>query len=239
VQGDERDVMIFSTTFGLDSIGQFKRFFGPINREGGEKRLNVAVTRAKKKIFIVTSLPVSQISDVFASAGSRKATKVTGRDYLQAYMRYAEAVSKNDHQTREVVERQLEELAKMAGFSAAGPEANLDFDSEFEVAVFDALTKHGLTVDQQVGDSGFRIDLAVRHPKMVDTYALGIECDGRSYHSSFTARARDIWRQQILESRGWTIHRIWSTNWWMDPDAEVAKILSRIRNISPSPEPNS
>jgi very-short-patch-repair endonuclease len=239
VQGDERDVMIFSTTFGLDSIGQFKRFFGPLNREGGEKRLNVAVTRAKKKIFIVTSLPVSQISDVFASTGSRKATKVSGRDYLQAYMRYAEAVSKDDNQTREVVERQLEELAKMAGFSIVGAESNLDFDSEFEVAVFDALTKHGLTVDQQVGDSGFRIDLAVRNPKRDDTYALGIECDGRSYHSSFTARARDIWRQQILESRGWTIHRIWSTNWWMDPDAEVAKILSRIQSMDPSTEPNS
>ena len=94
VQGDERDAMIFSTTFGLDSTGQFKRFFGPLNRDGGERRLNVAVTRAKKKIFIVTSLPVSQISDVFASAGSRKATKVTGRDYLQAYMRYAEAVQR-------------------------------------------------------------------------------------------------------------------------------------------------
>jgi very-short-patch-repair endonuclease len=237
VQGDERDAMIFSTTFGLDSNGQFKRFFGPLNREGGEKRLNVAVTRAKKKIFIVTSLPVSQISDVFASAGSRKATKVTGRDYLQAYMRYAEAVSKDDHQTREVIERQLGELAKMAGFSVAGASPNLDFDSEFEVAVFEALTKRGLKVDQQIGDSGFRIDLAVRYPQREDRYALGIECDGRSYHSSFTARARDIWRQQILESRGWRIHRIWSTNWWMDPDAEVAKIVSRIESMELPPDP--
>jgi very-short-patch-repair endonuclease len=169
---------------------------------------------------------------VFSSAGSRAVTKVTGRDYLQAYMRYAEAVSCGDQQSREMVEQQLGELAKMAGFSIAGTEATLDFDSEFEVAVFDALTKHGLKVDQRVGDSGFRIDLAVRHPKKDDAYVLGIECDGRAYHSKFTARARDIWRQQILESRGWTIHRIWSTNWCMDPDAEVAKILSRVDSIA-------
>ncbi len=83
VQGDERDVMIFSTTFGLDPTGQFKRFFGPLNKEGGERRLNVAVTRAKKKIFIITSLPVSQISDAFSSAGARSGATRTGRDYLQ------------------------------------------------------------------------------------------------------------------------------------------------------------
>jgi len=237
VQGDERDVMIFSTTFGLDPTGQFKRFFGPLNREGGEKRLNVAVTRAKKKIFIVTSLPVSQISDVFASTGSRAASKVTGRDYLQAYMRYADAVSSEDRKTREIVEQQLGELARMSGFAVGHADAVLDFDSDFEISVFDALTKKGLKVDQQVGDSGFRIDLAVRHPSNADLYALGIECDGRAYHSSFTARARDIWRQQILESRGWKIHRIWSANWCMDPEAEIDKILELLNKMDRMPAP--
>ena len=233
VQGDERDVMIFSTTFGTARDGQFKRFFGPINKEGGERRLNVAVTRARKKIFVVTSLPVAQISDIFSAAGSRTGpTRVTGRDYLQAYMRYASAVSSSDHKGRDSVEKQLGELAKMAGFSAPKEPTNLDFDSEFEISVYEALTKRGLTIDQQVGDSGFRIDLAVRHPDRPGTYLLGIECDGRAYHSQFTARARDIWRQQILEARGWKIHRIWSTNWWMDPEAEISKILLRIKSAT-------
>ncbi len=228
VQGDERDIMIFSTTFGYDQQGQFKRFFGPLNAEGGERRLNVAVTRAKKRIYVVTSLPVAQISDVFGAAGSRPATRVSGRDYLQAYMRYAEAVCEDNHKLRETVEKQLGELGKMAGISARQPDHPPDFDSDFELSVYEALTKQGLRVDQQVGDSGFRIDLAIRHPKREDCYVLGLECDGRTYHSQFTARARDIWRQQILESRGWRIHRIWSTNWWLDPQAEVDKVLARI-----------
>jgi very-short-patch-repair endonuclease len=147
-------------------------------------------------------------------------------------MRYAEAVSDSDPQNREMVEQLLGELSKMAGLAATGPKATLDFDSDFEVAVFEALTKTGLRVDQQIGDSGFRIDLAIQHPSANDRYILGIECDGRTYHSQFTARARDIWRQQILESRGWKIHRIWSTNWWMDPDAEIAKILSRVAALT-------
>ncbi|HEY1799470.1 MAG TPA: AAA domain-containing protein [Terriglobales bacterium] len=232
VQGDERDVMIFSTTFGRDQSGQFKRFFGPLNKEGGERRLNVAVTRAKKKIFVLTSLPIAQISDIFGATGSRTGpNRVTGRDYLQAYMRYAEAVSASDHKSRDAIEKQLEELAKMAGFSSPKEPGNLDFDSEFEISVFEALTKCGLQIDQQVGDSGFRIDLAVRNPVRPESYVLGIECDGRTYHSQFTARARDIWRQQILESRGWKIHRIWSTNWWMDPETEISKIVSRVKHI--------
>jgi very-short-patch-repair endonuclease len=115
----------------------------------------------------------------------------------------------------------------MVGLSVPKEQVSLDFDFEFEVSVFEALTKRGFKIDQQVGDSGFRIDLAVRDPDGSDSYALGIEYDGRTHRSQFTARARDIWRQKILESRGWKIHRVWSTNWWMDPEAEVAKIYGK------------
>jgi len=231
VQGDERDVMIFSTTYGKDSSGQFRRFFGPLNAEGGERRLNVAVTRAKKKIYIVTSLPVAQISDLFGAAGSRQVgARVSGRDYLHGYMKYAQAVSSGDIVSLDIVQAEIAELAKLAGIPAGRDGATVDADSDFELSVRDALLQQGLLVDTQVGDSGFRIDLAIRDPKN-GGYVLGIECDGRTYHSAFTARARDIWRQQILETRGWNIHRIWSTNWWLDPEAEIQKIKLRVSSL--------
>jgi very-short-patch-repair endonuclease len=99
------------------------------------------------------------------------------------------------------------------------------FDSPFEQAVFDALTAKGLRLVTQVGCSGYRIDLAARDPEQPDRYVLGIECDGRSYHSSKTARDRDRLRQAHLESLGWTIHRIWSSDWFANPEREIEKTL--------------
>jgi very-short-patch-repair endonuclease len=106
-------------------------------------------------------------------------------------------------------------------------------DSLFEAEVRDALTALGHTTVSQVGESGFRIDLAVVHHANPERgYVLGIECDGKSYHSEWTARARDVWRQRILEQRGWKIHRIWSTNWWLDRDFELRKLVARIKSLT-------
>ncbi len=232
VQGDERDIMIFSTTYGRDSRGQFKRYFGPVNFEGGERRLNVAVTRAKKKIFILTSLPIEEISDIFSVSEHRPGTRVSGRDYLQAYMRYVRAVSTGDTASLVEVQKQAEELGTLAGVPTSTARSVVDADSDFETAVYDELVRKGFTVDTQVGDSGFRIDLAIKDPRDGHGFVLGIECDGRSYHSQFTARARDIWRQQILQGRGWNIHRVWSTNWWLDPEVEIDKIIATVQALS-------
>ncbi len=100
----------------------------------------------------------------------------------------------------------------------------VSFDSIFEEQVYDKLTRRGYHVDTQVGIEGYSIALAI---KKGDSYVLGIECDGRLYHNSKSARERDYHRQKYLESRGWCIHRIWSTSWWKHPELEITKI----RNI--------
>jgi very-short-patch-repair endonuclease len=228
VQGDERDVMIFSTTFGRDPQGQFRRFFGPINQQGGERRLNVAVTRAKKRNYVVTSMPLNEISDALASGGVPIGTSVSGRDYLHAYMQYVKAVSHHDVEAQRQALSVAGNLAATAGtLRTVGKEESL-----FEAEVRDALTKLGYSTEAQVGESGFRIDLAVVNSCPELGYVLGIECDGKAYHSEWSARARDVWRQQILEKRGWKIHRIWSTNWWLDRDFEIRKVVARIKSLT-------
>jgi very-short-patch-repair endonuclease len=227
VQGDERDIMIFSTTFGRDPQGQFRRFFGPINQFGGERRLNVAVTRAKKRNYVVTSMPLHEISDALAGGGAAVGAKISGRDYLHTYMQYVKAVSNHDADGQRQSLHVAGRLAAAAGTSSsAGKE-----DSLFEAEVRDALTALGYDTEAQVGESGFKIDLAIVHPNPELGYILGIECDGKAYHSEWSARARDVWRQRILERRGWKIHRVWSTNWWLDRDFEIKKLVARIKSL--------
>jgi very-short-patch-repair endonuclease len=227
VQGDERDIMIFSTTFGRDPQGQFRRFFGPINMQGGERRLNVAITRAKRRNYIITSMPLNEISDAAVVGGTTIGAKVSGRDYLQVYMQYVKAVSDQD------IDGQLQSLngaSRLAATAGTNPSAGKE-DSLFEAEVRDALTALGYVTEAQIGESGFKIDLAVLHPKPERGYVLGIECDGKAYHSEWSARARDVWRQRILEQRGWQIHRIWSTSWWLDRDFEMKKLTARIKSL--------
>ena len=133
VQGDERDVMIFSTTFGRDPQGQFRRFFGPINRQGGERRLNVAVTRAKKRNYVVTSMPLHEISDVLAGGGAPVGATVSGRDYLHTYMQYVKAVSNQDADAQR---QSLHVVGRLAASAGASPSAGKE-DSLFEAEVRD------------------------------------------------------------------------------------------------------
>ncbi len=227
VQGDERDVMIFSTTFGRDPQGQFRRFFGPINLQGGERRLNVAITRAKKRNYVVTSMPLHEISNALVGGGVPVGVRLSGRDYLHAYMQYVHAVSNRDADAQKQTLELAGRLATVAGTtSGAGKEESL-----FEAEVRDAITALGYQAEAQVGESGFRIDLAVLHPDAERGYLLGVECDGKAYHSEWSARARDVWRQQILERRGWRIHRVWSTNWWNDREGEIRRLQARIRSL--------
>ena len=205
VQGDERDVIIFSIGYAKNENGRLVRNFGWLNQRGGENRLNVAISRAKKKVHIVTSInPFDlQVED----------TKGEGPRILKKYLEYAFAVSAGN-----------KEVAKQVLLSFGDdtqPGETISFDSIFEEQVFDALSQRGYHVDTQVGIGGYSIDLAI---KKGDDYILGIECDGKLYHSAKSARERDYHRQKYLESRGWRIHRIWSTNWWKHPELEIQKI---------------
>ena len=199
VQGDERDRIIISIGYAHDEQGKFAMRFGPLNVQGGERRLNVAVTRAKEQVIVLSSIHATDIDLVRAqSAGAR---------LLRAYIDYAE-------HGMAALGRQIDD----GGMQEA--------DSPFETAVEEALRAQGLDVRRQVGCGGYKIDLAIVHPSEKGRYVLGIECDGATYHSSATARDRDRLRQEILESLGWTICRVWSTDWVRNPDSQVKRILA-------------
>lgn len=197
VQGDERDTIIFSIAYAKDAQGRLLLNFGPINHEGGERRLNVAVTRAKFNVQLVSSMHCSDID--------LSRTNSVGTRLLREYLDYAEngAVA-------------LERTISVNPYE--------QFDSEFELEVCEFLREKGFSVDTQVGCSSFKIDLALKHPHSSD-YVLAIECDGATYHSSRTARDRDRLRQDILERMGWRFYRIWSTDWFRNTSIEKERLL--------------
>ncbi len=197
VQGDEREVMFFSVGYGKDALGRMSMSFGPLNQKGGERRLNVAITRARSHVKLVSSiLPYDM--DV-------SKTQSRGVKLLKNYMEYAQD-------------------GPSAMFAHSAEEIESDFDSPFEEEVWNALVAEGFKVQKQVGCSGYKIDLAIVDSDKPGLYLLGIECDGASYHSGKTARDRDRLRQQVLENLGWRIHRIWSRDWIDNPKGEIEKI---------------
>ena len=163
VQGDERDVMIFSTTFGRNSSGGFRRNFGPVGQKGGERRLNVAVTRAKKQVIVVSSMPILEISERL-TAGPGLGAGFIPRDYLQLYLAYAKAVSEGDLNRKNHVLDLLKRPPKPA-------QVHGEPDSPLEDEVRKALEQVGHIVHSQIGESGFRIDLGVMHPDPVRVHA--------------------------------------------------------------------
>ena len=197
VQGDERDTIIFSVAYGIDAQGRLLHNFGPLNRIGGERRLNVAVTRAKCNVQLVSSMHYTDID--------LKRTSAEGAKLLREYIDFAE----NGNIA-------LERNIRVNPFE--------QFDSDFELEVCDFLRSNGFSVDTQVGCSGFRIDLGLKLPNSSD-YVLAIECDGATYHSSKNARDRDRLRQEILERMGWKFYRIWSTDWFRNKSLEQHRLL--------------
>ncbi len=209
VQGDERDTIIISIGYGKDAAGAFSLNFGPINAQGGEKRLNVAITRARWELVIVSSILASDIDE--------NRVQSLGPKLLRRYLAFAR------------------DGRLPLGTAAPAGES----ESPFERAVWEALRTRGMEVDRQVGTSRYRIDLAVKDPQNPGRYLLGIECDGATYHSSSVARDRDRLRQQILESLGWQIYRIWSTDWIRDPQGCLLRLVQRIDELKSSPAPIS
>ncbi|NLF02045.1 MAG: DUF4011 domain-containing protein [Anaerolineales bacterium] len=197
VQGDERDVMIFSVGYGRDRQGKMSLNMGPLNSEQGYRRLNVAITRARERVYLVSSI---SFGDIPEDPGKR-----SGVQALRAYLEYA-------------VTGQLRMATTIGGAS----------ESVFEEQVAEVLKARGYQVELQVGCSGYRIDMAVRHPERPGRYVIGVECDGATYHSSKTARDRDRLREQLLRDQGWTLYRIWSTDWFRSRDREIAKLVTAV-----------
>ena len=219
VQGDERDIIILGTTYGNEN-----RHYGPLStKELGRRRLNVAVTRAKSCMVVITSLNINSIPNEGERPDGGDAQTGKERWYLWKYLQYAQAVSDgNELQAGEIL-RNINPIAT-ATLNGEGPANN------FERQVGEFLQAQGLHVDYQVGQSGFSIDIGVKHNIDDPTYLCGVECDGRTYHSGWRARENDIWRQKILEDKGWRIERIWSDQWFSGSDAVWSRFIAQVRN---------
>ena len=209
VQGDERDVIIFSVGYAKNSEGRLMQRFGWLNNRGGENRLNVAISRAKKKIAIVTSFDPAdlQVDNV----------KNEGPRILKKYLQYARAVSDGNRDL-------ADSILKSFGDERWSKPDEID-RSNISDRVYSALTRKGYTVEKGVGIGGYQIDLAV---KQGNRYILGIECDSHLYSMDASTRERDYHRQKYLESRGWKIHRVWTPGMWKDPEREIAGIIAAI-----------
>ncbi|WP_264312864.1 DUF4011 domain-containing anti-phage protein Hhe [Pseudomonas putida] len=205
VQGDERDVIYISTTYGPMEIGgSVPQRFGPINGTDGWRRLNVLFTRSKKRMQVFASFSAS---DVVATGTSSRGVLAL-RDFLQ-----------------------FAESGQMPHVRETGKAS----DSDFEVAVIKELERHGYQCEPQVGVAGFFIDLAVRDPGQPGRYLMGIECDGAAYHSAKSARDRDRLRQSVLEQLGWRIRRIWSVDWFRNTRLQLEPILQELATLRTEP----
>jgi very-short-patch-repair endonuclease len=206
VQGDERDVILLSIGYGPTEPGAraMAMNFGPLNRQGGERRLNVAITRATTEVMVFASFDPGMIDLARTSAEAV-------RD-LRLYLDFA---------ARGPVA--LGESLRVARASA--------YESDFELALAVRLRRLGWTVRSQVGVSRFRIDLGIVDPAMPGRFLAGVECDGASYHASPSARDRDRVRQLVLEQLGWRLFRVWSTDFFLDPDAATAALDAKLRAL--------
>lgn len=195
VQGDERDIIYFSITFGRDAAGHTSMSFGPMNEQGGERRLNVAITRARQELVVFSTTRPEHMD--------LSRTKNQGVRDLKHFLEFAE------RGPRALLEA---DMGSVGGF-----------DSPFEKAVAAELSKKGWQVLTQIGVSSFRIDLGVVHPDAPGRFLAGVECDGATYHRSATARDRDKLREFVLRGLGWEIVRVWSTDWWIDAAGTAEK----------------
>lgn len=218
VQGDERDIILFSIGYARNEEGKVYNRFGLLNQKGGENRLNVAITRAREGIVVLSSIEPEELN----VAG----TAELGPKLFKSYLKYAKAVAHASLETIDAVVHEINENVSIQVKDEA-----LRFDSPFEEQVYKQLRNLGYDVTTQVGMSGYRIDMAIVHPDDPSRYILGIECDGAMYHSSQNAKERDVYRQAFLESRGWTIERIWSRNWWKSPGREIERIHERVKEL--------
>lgn len=199
IQGDERDVIFVSVGYGFDEEGKLTHNFGPLNKDGGERRLNVLVTRAKEKCVVFANFHSGDLKNI--TEGS-----AFGLRALKTFLEYAE------HRNLESLDSHTTEAS-----------------SPLESSIRSYLEEEGLEVHQQVGCAGYRLDMAVVDPEDPDRYLLGIECDGAMYHSAPVARDRDRLRQQILEGLGWNIYRIWSTDWYRNREESLNRLYMAIQ----------
>ena len=205
VQGDERDLIMLGIGYGPTEPGApvMSMNFGPLNKDGGWRRLNVAITRSRREMLVFTSFEPSMID-------LNRTNARAVRD-LKHFIEFAQ--------------RGPRALAEAVQGSVGG------YDSPFEEAVAQGLRRLGWQVVPQIGVSRFRIDLGIVHPDRPGDYLAGVECDGATYHSAATARDRDKVRGAILKGLGWNLVRLWSTEWWVDKEGALQKLHAALNEL--------
>ncbi len=217
VQGDERDIILFSTTFGYNAHGAFRRNFGALGQRGGERRLNVAITRARNKVIILTSMPIEKISD-FLDVG-RSPNKP--RDYLQAYLDFA---TKKSEGHIELARR----AAKLLSANKVGDHENSNANDAFVNSVKQVIVQFGFKVVSVNEGDAFDLDLAVENPE-TGLFSLGIECDAPYHHLLESAAAREIWRKNVLQRSVPKLHRISCFDWYHNRAEEERNLRNAIQ----------
>ena len=211
VQGDERDIIIFSIAYAKNELGKVNTMFGSLSIEGGENRLNVAITRAKSKIYVVTSIEPEELKV--------DASKYPGPKLLKTYLTYVRAVSNgNQEEVKTILSSFGESVATTQSFTSVLP---------IENQIATTLTKLGYKVDVDLGNSNSKISLAV-YDKVSDKYLLGIETDQSVLSSSTSVLERDVYRNNFLKSKGWKIFRVWSRDWWHNSNQVINNIVKTI-----------
>ena len=210
VQGDERDIIIFSTAYAPGDDGKIFAGFGALSAEGGENRLNVAITRAKSKVIIVTSIEPEELKVDGA--------KNLGPRLLREYLAYARAVSDGNKEEVKLILSRLDTSEKK-------PELTSEYSKRVISEIKEKLEKAGYKVHTELGSLGNRISLAVYDEK-TDRYLVGVELDRDAYDFSSSPMERDVCKHRFLEARGWKIMRIWSRDWWLSPTRVIKAITS-------------
>jgi len=227
VQGDERDIIVFSSTFGRNAQGTFRRNFGVLGQTGGERRLNVAVTRARQRVVMITSMPIADISDLF----NTQRAPASPRDYLQGYLEYARALCAGEFDGSARLLDRLQTDRSVANRTHAAP---ADGFTQIVGAYLQSLGWNAAAASE--GDA-FGLDFAIEHPD-TGNFAIGIECDAPSHPLLAHARAREIWRPSVLRRAIGGIHRVSSHAWYHDGEAERARLRVAIEAaMAPAPVP--
>jgi len=209
VQGDERDIILFSVGYAKNERGVLSTNFGLLNQQGGQNRLNVAITRARQQIWVMCSfLPHELKVDNAANDGPR---------YFRDYLSYVKAVS--DDQQQDALH-----------LLDAQNSLDLTFHPQNPIADWleAQLTERGYTVDRHVGDTAYKLDMAVRHDGNTEGYQLGISCEGSYYFSGESSKEREVYRPDYLAVRGWELYHVWARNFWRDKEKVLEEVIGRL-----------
>lgn len=226
VQGDERDIIIISTTFGLNLEGEFKQSFGLLNSSRGYRLLNVIITRAKQQLCVFSSIPKEYFTK-YTSEILEKGNR--GKAILYAYLDYAYAIEGGDIETKETILDLLKDACEEEGLSIHEDQTETPFEDELYNYLTDIIDEDHLISDYQMG--GYHVDFVILNKNQEP--CIAIECDGAPWHNTPQAYAYDLHRQRILEHQGLKIFRVWSKAWWPSPERELDKLKELILSVSP------